>query len=74
MPHYTVIAFLIIQDVHYYLQGKLTNLGFVLVFFLLKNLSEYFIIAYVYFMLLLTALNQKVLTWGRLEYYTLHLN
>lgn len=38
VPHYTVIAYLIIQDVHYYLQGKLINLGFVLVFFLLKNL------------------------------------
>lgn len=32
VPHYTVIAYLIIQDVHYYLQGKLINLGFALVF------------------------------------------
>lgn len=38
VPRYTVIAYLIIQDVHCYLQGKLINLGFVLVFFLLKNL------------------------------------
>lgn len=38
VPHYTVIAYLIIQDVHHYLQGKLIHLLFILVFFLKKNL------------------------------------
>lgn len=37
VPHYTVIAYLIIQDVHDYLQGKLIHLLFILAFFFKKT-------------------------------------
>lgn len=37
VAHYTVIAYLIIQNVYYYIQGKVINLGFIIRGFFLKS-------------------------------------
>lgn len=59
VPRYTVIAYLIIQDVQYYLQGKLINLLFILVFSLKKH-AEYFITCLYLFHVIVNSFKSQV--------------